>query len=171
MFQMRRMEASPLMRILLKHKNRGLVFQGGSGSSKTQSILRYFIVQSLNGNWSNEIIDIVRDTTPALKRSVMFDFFKILEDLELYDPNKHNKTDSIYHLGTNLIRFYSLDDEQKVRGPRRDRVYFNEVLHLRRIDVMQIIIRTNKQFYMDFNPSEEFHWIYNEILIREDVTF
>jgi len=159
------------MRILEKHNKRVLVFQGGSGSSKTYSILQHFIIKSLSGEWHNETIDIVRDTTPALRRSVMFDFFNILTNLGLYKIENHNRTDSTYKLGSNLIRFYSLDDQNKVRGPRRDRVYFNEALHLRKIDVMQVIIRTHKQFYMDYNPSEEFHWIYDEILTRDDITF
>src|SRR3990167_1277674 len=167
----REMKVSPLMRILLKHKKRGLVFQGGSRSSKTYSILQYFILKSISGEWHHEVIDIVRDTTPVLKRSVMFDFFRILEGMNLYDFNNHNKTDSTYHLGTNLIRFFSLDEQNKVRGPGRDRVYLNEALHLKRIDVMQILLRTHKQFYMDYNPSEEFSWVYDEILMRDDVNF
>ena len=159
------------MRILLKHKKRGLVFQGGSGSSKTYSILQYWIIQSLNGEWHDEVLDIVRESTPALTRSVMFDFFKILREMGLYNIDNHNRTQSTYKLGTNLFRFYSLDDENKIRGPRRDRVYFNEVLHLRKIDVTQILMRTHKQFYMDYNPSDDFSWIYEEVNLREDVTF
>lgn len=147
------------------------MFQGGSGSSKTYTILQYFIIKSLNGDWNNEVIDILRRTTPSLTRSVMFDFFKIINELGIYKLANHNRSHLTYKLGTNLFRFYSTDEENKVRGPRRDRVYFNEALELKKIDVNQVMMRTHKQCYFDYNPSEEFHWIYEDILTRKDVTF
>jgi len=32
-------------------------------------------------------------------------------------------------------------------------------------------LRTEKQVYMDFNPSDEYHWIYDHILTRKDCAF
>ena len=158
------------MQILLKNKKPILVFQGGTSSSKTYSILQYFILKCMN-EWENETIDILRRTGPALTRSVMKDFFDILNSLDMYDEDMHNKSSSSYRIGTNLIRFYSADEEQKMRGLRRDRVYFNEILEFKKIDVMQVMMRTHKEIYMDYNPSDEFSWIYDDVLTRNDVTF
>ena len=172
-----KMRASPLMKVLKKNEDeRGkpkkqiVVFQGSSSSSKTYTFLQYLIQKSLT-EWENKTIDIVRRTFPSLRISVLKDFFDIIISMGLYDRNNHNKSESSYKLGTNTFRFYSSDEEQKVRGPRRNIVFFNEVLEFKRMDVIQIMLRTSDLILMDYNPSEEFHWIYDEILPREDVLF
>ena len=121
--------------------------------------------------WDHKTIDIVRRTFPALRISVLKDFFDILIKMEIYSVDNHNKTENTYKIGTNVFRFYSSDEEQKVRGPRRDIVYFNEVLEFKKMDFIQIMLRTSDLVIMDYNPSEEFHWLYDEILNRDDVCF
>ena len=141
-----------------------------NSSGKTYSILNYIILNCFD-KWENKTIDIIRRTYPALRISVMKDFFDIIKKMGLYTKDNHNKSEGTYYLGTNLIRFYSSDDEQKVRGPRRHIVFFNEVLEFKKMDVMQILMRTHEQVFMDYNPSEEFHWLYEDILTRDDVFF
>ena len=158
------------MPILLDNNKPIIVFQGGTGSGKTYCILHFIIIDGFT-EWENKTIDILRRTTPAMKRSVMKDFFDILFSLDMYDINLHNRTDSTYKIRSNLIRFYSADEEQKMRGLRRDVVYFNEALEFKRIDIMQVMMRTHELIFMDYNPSDEFHWIYDEINKRDDVNF
>lgn len=165
-----KLRTSPLMETLNQNKKPIMVLQGGSGSSKTYSILQYIIIKCLT-EWRNKTIDIVRRTYPALRLSAMKDFFDILIEKNLYVRDNHNKTDGHYRIHSNLIRFYSSDDEEKVRGPRRDIVYFNEILEFKKMDVMQILMRTHELVFMDYNPSEEFHWVYDDILTRDDVNF
>lgn len=166
------MKVNPIpMRILKENSKPLVVFQGASSSGKTYSILQFIILQCYSGEWKDKTIDILRRTTPALKRSVMKDFFDILTSLGVYRIKNHNKTDSTYILKNNLIRFYSADEEQKLRGLRRDVLYLNEVLEFKRMDVMQVLMRTNELSLMDYNPSETFHWVYDEVLTRNDVTF
>ena len=141
-----------------------------NSSSKTYTFLQYLIQKALT-EWENKTIDIVRRTFPSLRISVLKDFFDIIISMGLYDRNSHNKSESSYKLGTNTFRFYSSDEEQKVRGPRRNIVFFNEVLEFKRMDVIQIMLRTSDLILMDYNPSEEFHWLYEEILKRDDVLF
>ena len=164
------MRTGPLLRIIKKNKKRILVLQGGTGSSKTYTILQHIIIGCL-GEWENQTIDIIRRTYPSLRISVMKDFFDILKSMKIYSREFRNKSEGTYKLGGNLIRFYSSDEEQKVRGPRRHKTYFNEVLEFKKIDVIQIMMRTHGDIYMDYNPSEEFHWVYDDILTRDDVTF
>ena len=158
------------MNVLLESKKPVIVFQGGTGSAKTYTILIYLIQKCLT-EWENKKIDILRRTFPSLRISVMTDFFDILIKAGIYSVDNHNKTENSYRLGSNLVRFYSSDEEQKVRGPRRNVAYFNETLEFKRMDVMQVMLRTSDLILMDYNPSEEFHWMYDEILTREDVLF
>ncbi len=147
-----------------------VVFQGGTGSAKTYTMLQYLISRCLS-IWQNKTIDIVRRTYPSLRISVMKDFFDILIKHKIYNRDDHNKSEGIYRIGTNTFRFYSSDDEQKVRGPRRDILFLNEILEFKKMDVMQMILRTHELVMMDYNPSEEFHWVYDSILTRDDVNF
>ena len=164
------LKSSPLMEVLLKNEKPIVVFQGGTGSAKTYTILIYIIQKALT-EWQNQTIDIIRRTFPSLRISVMKDFFDILISAGIYSVNDHNKTENSYKLGSNLVRFYSSDEEQKVRGPRRNVVYFNEVLEFKRMDIIQVMMRTSDFVFMDYNPSEEFHWLYDEVLKRDDVLF
>jgi phage terminase large subunit len=47
----------------------------------------------------------------------------------------------------------------------------NEANEFSREDYQQLILRTTGQIYMDYNPSDQFHWIYEDVLTREDCTF
>lgn len=170
---MSKIRTSPIMDSLLENQHKRFrILQGSSGSAKTYTILQYLIHKCLV-EWENKTIDITRRTFPALKRSTMKDFFDILMKLELYDPSSHNKSDNHYYLGSNVIRFYSAEDEQKLRGLRRDILYINEILEFKKLDVDQMLMRTHESVFADYNPSAEFHWVYEEFvdIEREDVFF
>jgi phage terminase large subunit len=58
-----------------------------------------------------------------------------------------------------------------VRGPGRDILFFNEA-NLTDFDTFtQLMLRTRKAIFIDFNPADEFHWIYDNILTRSDCYF
>lgn len=164
------LQTTKLFKIISESNCKVKVLQGGTGSSKTYQILIYLIWNSRN-NWNNETIDIIRRTMPAMQMGAMKDFFDILKKIGWYDERLHNKTHNTYTLGNNLFRFYASDDEKKMRGPRRSRAYFNEVLEMKKMDVRQVMTRTKKEIIFDYNPSEEFHWFYDTILTRENILF
>jgi phage terminase large subunit len=139
------------------------VLQGGTGSGKTYTILQRYIIHCLK-DWHNETIDIVRRTFPFLRISVMKDFFDILHRMGIYNEEMHNKTDHVYQIGTNIIRFYSADDNEKIKGARRTRLYVNEALEFKKSTVDQMLMRTSKETIIDYNPSEEFSFIYDDII-------
>ena len=158
-------------RFLLNPSSFITVLQGSSGSGKTYSMLQMLIIKALS-EWENKTIDIIRRTLPSHRIGAMKDFEDILKSLKLYSKKMHNKSEHSYKVGSCLFRFYSTDDEAKMRGPRRDVVYFNEVLELKKMDVVQVLMRTNDLVFMDFNPSDEFHWVYDDIIdSRDDVFF
>lgn len=144
--------------------------QGGSRSGKTYNILMWLIFSYSNKN-SGKTITICRKTFPALRASSMRDFFDILKKYDLYKEANHNKSNSEYLLNNNLFEFISLDQPQKVRGRKRDVLYINEANELYFEDWQQLILRTTDKAILDYNPSDEFHFIYDKIKPRDDAEF
>jgi phage terminase large subunit len=101
----------------------------------------------------------------------MRDFFQIIKDHEIYSEDYHSKSNNEYKLNGNTIEFISLDMPQKIRGRKRDLLFCNEANELTQEDWTQLLFRTNEKVILDYNPSEEFHWIYDQVLNRNDVEF
>lgn len=146
-----------------------IVNQGGTRSSKTYSIAQLFIVRAMEA--AGEFITICRKTSPSLKSSVMRDFFDILKSGGVYREAHHNKTDREYSLYGNTFEFTSLDVPQKKRGTKRDHLWLNEGNEFDYEDFFQMMIRTRGKILIDYNPSDEFHWIYDKVLPRKDCCF
>jgi len=152
-------------------QNRIIVEQGGTRSGKTYNILIWLIIYCLREENTGQVITICRKTFPAVRASVMRDFFEILERAGRYNPDNHNKSSSEYYLGGNMVEFISLDQPQKVRGRKRDMLFINEANELHFEDWQQLIMRTNGRIIIDYNPSDEYHWIYDRVITRDDVDF
>ncbi|MBM4137493.1 MAG: PBSX family phage terminase large subunit, partial [Nitrospira sp.] len=146
-----------------------IVNQGGARSSKTISIAQLIILHCLNV--TGLIVTIVRKTTPALHSSVMRDFFWILNNMGLYSQENHNKSLNEYRLNGNLIEFISMDIAEKKKGTKRDILWLNEATEFDYEDYFQLSIRTTQKIFLDYNPSYEFHWIYERVLTRKDTFF
>ena len=154
----------------LEAKTRIIVNQGGTRSSKTFSIAQVLFYKLLTEK--DLIISIVRETFPALRATAMRDFITILKEHGFYSESNHDKTNNIYKFGTNEVEFFSIDDEQKIRGRKRDYLWINESNEISEDKFIQLILRTTKQIYLDYNPSiDENHWIVTNVLNRDDITF
>ena len=145
------------------------VHQGGTRSGKTYSILTALI--ELCHKNSGLVITICRKTFPALRATSMRDFFEILNREDIYNPDLHNKSDATYQLWGNMVEFISIDQPQKVRGRKRDVLFINEANEINLEDWRQLLLRTTGRVLIDYNPSDEFHWIYDEVIPREDAAF
>lgn len=145
---------------------RFIVDQGGTRSSKTYSLCQLMIVYCLQH--INKTVSIVRKSFPALRATVMRDFFEILRELNLYSENSHNKTENIYRFPNgSCVEFFSLDDSQKVRGRKRDMLWANEANELTFEEYSQLNFRTSEKLFFDFNPSDDQHWLY-DLLAKDD---
>lgn len=147
-----------------------VVEQGGTRSGKTYNILLFIIFHYCTHN-KNKIITICRKTFPSLRATVLRDFLQILNHYQVYRDEYHNKSSSEYHLFGNLIEFTSLDQSQKIRGRKRDLLFINEGNELYWEDWQQLIFRTQERIILDFNPSDEYHWIYDNVITRKDCAF
>ena len=135
------------------------VFQGSSRASKTYNILIYFVSRLLNED--NKTLSLVRKTLPALKGSVLRDLKEILLNFEVFDSNNWHTGDGYYQIGTNIIEWFSVDDETKLRGRKRDYLFINEATELSYDEYIQLILRTSGMVVMDLNPSLWKSWIYD----------
>jgi phage terminase large subunit len=154
--------------VLYSSEKRINVFQGSSRASKTYNILIYYVYKLLQED--NKVLSIVRKTLPALKGSVLRDLKEILILFDVYDPNKWHTADGYYQLGTNTIEWFSIDDETKVRGRKRDYLFINEATEVSYDEYIQLILRTSGMVVLDLNPSLWQSWIY-DLEGKEDVSY
>lgn len=147
-----------------------VVEQGGTRSGKTYNILMWIIFDYCANN-KKKIITICRKSFPSLRATVMRDFMEILNNNNMYSELYHNKSNSEYHLFGNLIEFVALDQAQKIRGRKRNLLFINEANELFFEDWQQLVFRTQERIIIDFNPSDEYHWIYDKVIPRKDCDF
>lgn len=133
--------------------------QGSARSGKTWNTLIWIIVHCLNT--PNSTVSIVRKTNPALTGSVMRDFISIIQSMGFWDKRDFNKSSQMYTFRNgSWVEFFSTDDEQKLRGRKRQILYVNEGNELQEIEWKQLKMRTTKFSIIDYNPSfTEEHWL------------
>lgn len=153
---------------LINTDKRICVFQGSSRASKTYNILIYWIYKLLQED--NKTLSVVRKTLPALKGSVLRDLKEILLMFGVYDSNKWHSVDGYFELGTNIIEWFSVDDETKLRGRKRDYLFINESTEISEEEFTQLILRTSDRVVLDLNPSLWNSWIY-DLEKRDDVFY
>lgn len=146
---------------------RFLINQGGSRSSKTVSLCQMIILYAYTT--PNKVISIIRKTFPALRATVMRDFFEQINNMNLSETIKHNKSEHIvtFPNGT-IVEFFSVDDEQKIRGRKRDVAWVNEANELWYEDFQQLNFRTTEKLIFDYNPSDSSSWLY-ELPIEQSI--
>ena len=143
---------------------------GGTGASKTISILIYLISLAQTDE-KPTLTSVVSESFPHLKRGSMKDFLDIMQQHEYFDDKRWNKSDFTYTFESgSKIEFFSADQPGKVRGPRRDRLFLNEANNIPYETFDQLEIRTKEFIFLDWNPVAEF-WFYEEVQQRKDVDF
>jgi len=167
---MREVTTNKVFKHLARSDKKIIVEQGGTRSGKTYNILLWIIFDYCNRS-TDKTITICRKTFPAVRGTVMRDFFDIIKGYGIYNEMYHSKSASEYYLNGNRIEFISLDEPQKIRGRKRDLLFINEANELNYEDWQQLIFRTTEKVVLDYNPSDEFHWIYDQVLTRKDVEF
>jgi phage terminase large subunit len=150
----------------LRKRIRGI--SGGTSASKTVSILMWLIdyCQTHPG----EIVSVVSESFPHLKRGAIRDFQNIMEQHGYWNVSDWNKTDFTYKFGTTKLEFFSADQPGKVRGPRRQVLFINEANNISYDTYTQLEVRTSKIIWLDWNPVSEFWW-YDEVAPNHDHDF
>ena len=115
---------------------------------------------------------VVAESVPHLMLGAIRDFKSIMEDTGHWDDNYWNETSHTYKFDEgSFIEFISFDKFGKAHGPRRDVLFLNEANNIPYSIADQLITRTKGIVWMDWNPSEEF-WFYTDMmLVRSDIDF
>lgn len=151
-------------------KKRLKIIQGGSSAGKTIAIL-LILIDIAQSSKEKILISIVSESFPHLKRGAIRDFLNIMEGHGYYKEANWNRTDFIYNFETgSQIEFFSADNADKVRGPRRDILFLNEANNIPYETYTQLAIRTNQDIYIDYNPVAEF-WVHTDLIPSIDHDF
>ena len=150
-----------------KEGKRFIVNQGGSRSGKSYSLIQLLVGLALKERVSISVTSIA---FPHLRKGVIRDFMEIIEPI--YDPLSHSLTESLYRFPNgSYIEFFSVDNSLKVRGPGRDILFINEANLIQKETFEQLNMRTKKSVFIDYNPADENHWIYDRIIPLQDTQF
>ena len=154
---------------ILALKSRTKIIQGGTAASKTYSILAVLINKAIQK--PNLEISVVAESIPHIRRGALKDFLKILKWTNRYYDDQFNKSLLTYQFKNgSYFEFFSADDSSKLRGARRDVLYINECNNVTFESYNELAIRTKKEVYLDFNPSNEF-WVHTELKDTADTDF
>ncbi len=141
---------------------RFIINQAGARSGKTFAIIQLLIYICFTE--PGRKCTIVRKTLPDMRTSALADFVEIMTDMGLYNIKQHNKTEQKYTFKNgSIIEFKGIQKGQKMKGAKRDICYLNEADELTFDDFQQLSMRTQKTLFVDFNPSEGDHWLYDLI--------
>ena len=143
------------------------VLEGGSRSSKTHSIIQFWIMWAFNNGGASKRVVVARLKGTWLAGTVYKDFIDILKFYKIYERQCENKTNKIYTLWGTEFWFVGLDDAQKIHGMQTDAFWINEAVEASKDSYDQLMQRCKGFAILDYNPSEEEHWIYDSICKRE----
>jgi len=139
-----------------------VVSEGGGRSGKTYSILQLLIFEAIQQK--NTLISVVAENVPFLKRGAVRDFKIIMEQLGFWIEANWSRGNSIYDFGNgSQIEFFSADSPGKALGAARDVLFLNEANGISYEIAFQLLARTRRRVWIDYNPRSEF-WVHTEIL-------
>lgn len=152
---------------LRKLKKRIKKIPGGTSAGKTFGIIPILIDKAIKTPLLE--ISIVSESIPHLRKGAMKDFLKIMKATGRYNDKNWNRTLLTYYFSnSSYIEFFSVEQEDKVRGPRRNILYINECNNVNFETYHQLAIRTDKEIWLDYNPTHEF-WAQTELKDDPDV--
>lgn len=143
--------------------------QGGTSAGKTWAVLPILINIAITEQGVD--ISVVAESIPHLKRGAMKDFIKIMQLTGRWRDNCWNASDFKYSFPNgSSMEFFSSDSDAKLRGARRDYLYMNEANNQTFNAYTELVARTKKGVYLDWNPTAEF-WFHEHLINDHDVDF
>lgn len=147
-----------------------IVNRGGTRSSKTVSIVQVCLLWLMTGQLERNkrvekgVWSTVRKYSTTLDATVIRDFEEEIKKHGFENTIQQNKTKKTYKYGDRMVEFIGADDEQKLRGAKRNILYCNEANELDyKKEFFQLLMRTEDKVFIDFNPDDENIWINTEL--------
>jgi phage terminase large subunit len=165
-----RLETTPVFTQNYASEKKIVINRGGTRSSKTVSVVQKCVLWLISGPLTQDtyipkgVWSTVRKYSTTLDATVIRDFEEELNKHKIFDLIQHNKTKKTYKYGDRLVEFIGADDEQKLRGAKRNILYCNEGNELDfKKEFFQLLMRTEDKVIIDFNPDDENIWINTEL--------
>lgn len=155
---------------LLTLTKRKKVIQGGTWAGKTYGIIAVLIDYLIKNKGRH--LTVVAESIPAIKRGALANFMQIMYETGRWRQDSFNGTDRVYKFSNgSIIEFNSFDSVGKAQaaGKRTD-LFINEGPYISYDIADALIMRTEGNVWIDFNPTHEF-WAHTEILSNEDAEF
>jgi len=162
-------ETSPLFSAMRECEAKIIVSQGGTSSGKTYAIMQ--LLSCIAIETSNLIITVVGQDVPNLKAGPIRDITRIIRASPILKTfiDRYNKSDrELWFTNGSMIEFKSYEDEQDAHSGKRDYLFINEANGIYYNIFKQLQLRTNKQTFLDYNPSSEF-WVHQFVLNNKDL--
>jgi phage terminase large subunit len=153
----------------LHSKKKKNVNQGGTGSSKTYSILQALFV--LAGIDPGCIITVAGQDIPNLKKGAIRDAKKIVASSQRLQAQilSYNESDRVYYFKNgSIMEFNSYDDAQDAKSGKRDYLFVNEANGIAYEVYFELSIRTRKKEFIDYNPNARF-WVHEKLIGEANV--
>ena len=109
---------------------------------------------------------ILRETMPALKRTVMREFIDMLHIQGIMNYIDWRKSTFEFFYKGRRISFMPMDDESKVLGMQPVWFWINEGNNAPFNIFSQLILRTENMAFLDYNPFDMYGWINQELEIK-----
>jgi len=167
---------------IIDQKRLILALKGGAGSGKTHAVMQ-FIIFCLE-NFKGLKIGVIRTTLPALERTVITDFFYLMQAYGLYDIKNHNRSKHVYSYNGNSVEFFALGEElspeekeKRIKSANYNMIWAEEATDFSRDEILQFSLRLRwavpdpiklgdgtefkwfNRMILSFNPIDENHWI------------
>ena len=147
----------------LEAKEKIVVNQGGTASSKTYSIMSLLLIRAIE---RKRTITVVGESIPNLKRGALRDTENIIASNPEF--NDHiifwNKSDrTILFKNGSKIEFTSYESFQSAKNGKRDILFVNEANGVSWEIFFELAMRTNEQIFIDYNPSAPF-WAHEKLI-------
>lgn len=146
-------------------------------SWKTYNLLKLFIYWLLTWyinpekHYERWVLSIVRKYSATLSKTTLRDLEEIIDEMGVREYIDINKTEKTYKYDGRMIEFFGADDQQKLRGWKREILYCNEANELNfNGEFFQLNVRTSGFVFLDFNPDDEDIWINRELEQKRAIT-
>lgn len=139
------------------------VNQGGTSSGKTYCIMQ--VLFDLACSMPNQIVTVVGQDLPNLKAGALRDakMIRASEDALIRFFRINESASQLIGLNGSIIEFKSYQNEQDARSGKRDYLFINEANGVPYPIYQQLEMRTRKNVYIDYNPSERF-WVHDHVI-------
>ena len=144
--------------------------QGGTSSSKNWSVIPILINEAASDQ-TPTLTSVVAESMPHLRKGAIRDFKSIMKITGRWREDGWKESKAIYEFANGSeIEFFGADDDAKLRGGRRDRLYVNECDRITWDSFYQLRTRTREYIYLDWNPVNEF-WFHKRLACDSNVDY